>query len=112
MTPVIHASQLDDAAPVHVVVDDIPVCVVRVADTIFAVYDTCSHQRWSLSDGGMVWGESLECALHGATFNLATGAAETLPATQPIPTFAVSIEDGNVYVDVTTITNGAPFPRH
>ena len=112
MTPVIQRSALDDSSPVHVVVDDVPVCVVRIKDTIYAVYDTCSHQRWSLSDGGMVWGDSVECSLHGATFNLATGAAETLPATTPIPTFQVNVDGDDVYIDVTNITNGAPIPRH
>lgn len=105
-------SQLENATPVHVIINDVPVCVVRVNTTVFAVYDTCSHQRWSLADGGTVWGESLECSLHGATFNLASGAPESLPATTPIPTFAVTIEDGNVFIDVNTITNGADFPRH
>jgi len=112
MTPVIRASELNEASPMHVVVDDIPVCVVRVNETIFAVYDTCSHQRWSLADGGMVYGESLECSLHGATFNLATGTAETLPATTPLPTFAVHVDGDEVFVDVTNITNGASIPRH
>lgn len=112
MTAVIHASDLANASPVRIVIDDVPVCVVRVNDDIFAVYDTCSHQRWSLADGGTVWDRSLECSLHGATFNLATGAAETLPATTPIPTFAVVVDGDDVRVDVTQITNGAAIPRH
>lgn len=112
MSAVLELSTLDDAQPVHVVVDDVPVCVVKIGDTVYAVYDTCSHQRWSLADGGTVWGESVECSLHGATFNLATGAAETLPATAPIPTFAVKVDGDDVTIDVTQITNGAPIPRH
>jgi 3-phenylpropionate/trans-cinnamate dioxygenase ferredoxin component len=48
----------------------------------------------------------VECALHGSRFDLRTGKPDALPATEPIATFPVRIDNGDVYVDVTTTLNG------
>ena len=42
----------------------------------------------------------IECWKHGSAFSLETGEALTLPATQPVPTYPVRIDDGDVYVEV------------
>jgi 3-phenylpropionate/trans-cinnamate dioxygenase ferredoxin component len=105
-------SELGEATPVRVDVDGVPVCLVRLGDTVKAVHDTCSHQQWSLSDDGMVWGNGVECSLHGSTFDLDDGRPSSLPATTPIPTFAVRLDGDAVTVDVADATNDAPFPEH
>ena len=69
----LHALSLDElaeAAPVRVELDGVPVCLVRIGDSVRALHDMCSHQRWSLSDGE-VSGGGVECSLHGSTFDLA-----------------------------------------
>lgn len=102
---------LTEDTPVRVEIDDVPVCLVRAADGVFALHDVCSHQRWSLADGVVVDG-GVECSLHGSTFGLASGAPSSLPATRPVPTFATRVADGTVEVDVSVATNGAPTPDH
>jgi 3-phenylpropionate/trans-cinnamate dioxygenase ferredoxin component len=104
-------SDLAEATPVRVDVEGVPVCLVRLGDTVKAVHDTCSHQQWSLADG-MVWGNGIECSLHGSTFDLDTGDPSSLPALKPIPTFPVEIDGDEVRVDVANPTNDAPFPEH
>jgi 3-phenylpropionate/trans-cinnamate dioxygenase ferredoxin component len=104
-------SELADGQPERVEVGDVPVCLVRLGDTVKAVHDTCSHQQWSLADG-MVWGNGIECSLHGSTFDLDTGAPSSLPATKAIPTFPVELDGAAVLVDVAAPTNDAPFPEH
>ncbi len=104
-------ADLADAQPAQVEVDGVPVCLVRTGDTVRALHDVCSHQRWSLADGA-VYGDGVECSLHGSTFDLDTGAPSSLPATRPVPTFATRVVDGAVEVDVTVATNGAPTPDH
>jgi 3-phenylpropionate/trans-cinnamate dioxygenase ferredoxin component len=104
-------SDLEDAVPHRVEVDGVPVCLVRVGDAVKAVHDTCSHQQWSLADG-MVWGNGIECSLHGSTFDLDTGAPSSLPASKPVPTFAVELDGDAVLLDVAAPTNDAPFPDH
>ena len=54
---------------------------------------------------------TLECWLHGSTFDLSTGKPTGPPATDPVATFPVEIRettdgDMDVYVDVDTTLNG------
>ncbi len=105
-------SDLEDVTPYRVDVDGVPVCLVKLGDDVRAVHDTCSHQQWSLSEGGLVFGNGVECSLHGSTFDLDTGKPSSLPAMTPIPTFSVSVEGDDIHVDVSTATNDAPFPEH
>ncbi len=105
-------SRLEEGRPVRVDVDGVPVCLVRVGGDVKAVHDTCSHQQWSLADGGAVWGNGVECSLHGSTFDLDDGRPSSLPAMKPVPTFAVTVVDDIITVDTTTALNGAAFPAH
>jgi 3-phenylpropionate/trans-cinnamate dioxygenase ferredoxin component len=104
-------ADLEDATPRRVEVDGVPVCLVRLGDTVKAVHDTCSHQQWSLADG-MVWDNGIECSLHGSTFDLDTGAPSSLPASKAIPTFPVQLDGDAVLIDVAAPTNDAPYPDH
>jgi 3-phenylpropionate/trans-cinnamate dioxygenase ferredoxin component len=86
--------------PVLVRIGETPVCLVNLDGTIVAVHDVCTHALESLS-GGWVDEGRIECPRHGAQFSLRSGEALTPPATQPLPTFAVEIQDGRVLVDPT-----------
>jgi 3-phenylpropionate/trans-cinnamate dioxygenase ferredoxin subunit len=90
---------LVEGKPIAIEVDGIPVCVVKVADEVFAVADTCTHSEASLSESEVTGGK-IECWLHGAEFDLKTGEALTPPATQALKTFNVK-RNGNQL----TITN-------
>jgi len=98
--------RLDDVAPGtarRFEVGGVPVALVRIGDDVYAIGDTCSHANVSLSDGE-VWCDEkqLECPKHGSAFSLVSGAPNTLPATQPVPVFAVRVVDGDVHVEVTS----------
>ena len=80
-------------------IDDPPVAVFNVNGGFFAISDVCTHAEASLSEG-QVDGETVECPLHGACFDLRTGEALTPPAIEPVQTFAVVLQDDEVYVDV------------
>jgi len=71
--------------------------LVRVGDEIFAVSDTCSHDDVSLSDGD-VDGHVIECWLHGSRFDVRTGKALCLPARKSLPTYDLTIDGDDVYV--------------
>lgn len=89
-----------------------PVALVRpTADTVKAVHNICSHQHYELAPEGFVDGDSIECALHGSTFDLDTGKAQTLPAVDPIPVYACEVRDDVVCVDVACQLNDAS-PRY
>ena len=74
------------------------IALFRVDDEFFATDDTCTHAQSSLSDG-YIDGDVVECAFHGAKFCVRTGKVLSLPATQPLKTFSVKVEDGSVFVD-------------
>jgi 3-phenylpropionate/trans-cinnamate dioxygenase ferredoxin subunit len=80
-------------------VDGHRIAIVRVGDDWYAIGDTCSHADYSLSEGD-VWEEEreLECPKHGSTFSLETGEPQTLPATQPVPVYAVRVDGDDVWV--------------
>lgn len=82
-------------------VDGVAVCLVRTEeDKFFAVDDVCTHEEQSLSEGEIV-GCQIECPLHYATFDLRTGEATALPATEPLRTYKVVLADGKASVDVS-----------
>ncbi len=75
------------------------VLVCHTEDRLFAVSNVCSHQVKPLVMGRMR-NCSITCPVHGAKFNLETGEAQCLPATKPIPTYEVRVEDGWIEVKV------------
>lgn len=78
-----------------------PIALFRVSgDEFYAINDRCSHGNASMSEGYLEEDATVECPLHAATFCLKTGQPQCLPATDPIPTYAVTIEGSDVYVDI------------
>jgi 3-phenylpropionate/trans-cinnamate dioxygenase ferredoxin subunit len=89
-----------------------PICLVRLDEqTVKAVHDTCSHQQYSLA-GGWVDDNTIECNLHGSSFDLDTGQPQSLPAVKPIPVYACEVRAGGIWVDQADQRNDAPVPRH
>jgi 3-phenylpropionate/trans-cinnamate dioxygenase ferredoxin component len=86
--------------PLRVVVNGTPIAIFSVHDELYAIGDTCTHQEYSLSDGEMVDDYIVECPLHGAQFDVRSGAALCLPATEPTPSYPVWVEDGVLKVEV------------
>jgi 3-phenylpropionate/trans-cinnamate dioxygenase ferredoxin subunit len=80
-------------------IKDSPIAVFNVGGTLFAISDICTHAEASLSEG-RVDGETVECPLHGACFDLRTGEALTPPAVEPVQTFPVVVQEDEIYVEV------------
>jgi len=79
------------------------IALVRIGDDFYAIGDRCSHADYSLAEGD-VWEDEceIECPKHGSTFSLTTGEPQTLPATQPVPIYTVSVEGDDVFVDIAS----------
>ncbi len=75
------------------------IAVFNLDGEYYAIGDTCSHEEASLSEGD-VFGDCVECPLHGAEFDIATGKARTLPAVSPVPSYPVKVEGDAVLVGV------------
>ncbi len=98
-------ANLDTLAPgkaIKVVIDDIPIAVVReTSGTVHALGDRCSHGDISLSEG-FVDDDTIECWAHGSKFGLADGSPRNFPAFEPVPVFTVEIDGSDIYVDTST----------
>lgn len=79
--------------------DDHRVAVFRIGDDLYAIGDRCSHAEASLSEGE-VFDLTVECPRHGSEFDLVTGEPGALPATKPVPVYAVEVVDGEVFLDL------------
>lgn len=97
-TRVCSLTELADGKPHRFDVAGRALCLAAVDGEVFAIDDTCTHAEVSLSEG-TIDGTTIECFLHGATFDLRTGAA-TLPAIRPADTFPVSVEGDDVLVSL------------
>ncbi len=88
---------------VRVVIDNVPIAVVRdSAGEIHAIGDTCTHGDISLAEG-FVEDDTLECWAHGSKFSIISGKPLTLQAYEPVPVYAVTIVDGDVFIDPTPV---------
>ena len=106
-TRVCAQADLSPSAALKVVVDGKPIAVVMdSAGAVHALGDTCTHGDISLSEG-FVEDDTLECWAHGSKFELTTGKPLTLPAYEPVPVYTVTIENGDVFVDPTPVSQEA-----
>ena len=94
---------IDEA--ISIVVGRYTLAIARDGEALFALQDECSHAAVPLSEGE-VRDCTIECWLHGSTFDLRTGKPTVVPATEAVATFPVELRDGDVYVDTTRTLNG------
>lgn len=76
---------------------DIAIC--NVDGSFYAIEDVCTHDGGRL-DQGTLEGKCIICPRHGATFDVTTGAALTLPAVIPVATFDLRRDGDDLIVEV------------
>lgn len=94
-------TDLADRKPVKVDVDGSDVLLVRNGEELFATGNRCPHQGAPLHKGMVRFGGSLrtvQCPLHGSTFDLADGRVLRGPATEPARTYDTRVTDGVVEI--------------
>ncbi len=95
-------NEIQHGTALRVVVENMAVAVVRIDDDVYAIADTCSHAKVSLSDGVVLCDKKeIECIRHGSAFSLVSGEPNTLPATQPVAVFSARVENGNVLIETS-----------
>ena len=94
------ACKLSDLRPNHphtVEIDDRFVVVVLLNSQVFCLEDLCTHDGGTLGDGEMD-GNCLVCPRHGAKFDVRTGEAMCMPATEPTLSHEVEVRRDEVFV--------------
>ena len=90
-------SEINEGERKEVIVDDVPVLLIKQGDKFYAIEDVCSHDGQPLTDGP-IENCQITCPRHGARFDLATGNPLCMPATEPIPTYDVKIENDEIWL--------------
>ena len=90
-------SEIAPGTTKRVVVDGTEILICNVDGQFYAIEDVCTHDGGEL-DQGHLEGDRIECPRHGATFDVRTGAALTLPAILPVRTFPLEVEGDDILV--------------
>lgn len=81
------------------------IALFRIADALYAIGDRCSHAEASLAEGEL-FDHTVECPRHGSEFDVRTGVPGSLPATRPVPVYALEIVNGEVFTTLEPIEEG------
>ena len=104
MSPVIDVCPLSDLPPGATRIvewEDLEIGLFNCKGQILAIEDRCSHDDGPLAEGEFDEERcTVECPRHGSLFDLETGNPKTLPAYQPVETFAVRVEDDIIKLEV------------
>jgi ferredoxin-NADP reductase len=75
------------------------IALCNVDGGFFALADECPHAGGWLSEGDL-FGKEIVCPLHGATFDVTTGAVLEPPADEPLACYGVRVTGSDIEVKV------------
>jgi len=75
------------------------VAVCNVGGSLHCIDDVCTHDGASFENGELD-GNQIECPRHGARFDVTTGRATCMPAIVPVKVYPVSVENGEIRIQV------------
>jgi 3-phenylpropionate/trans-cinnamate dioxygenase ferredoxin subunit len=86
-----------DPGRITVEVDDRLVVLFHVGGQFYCLDDVCTHDGGPLGDGPLE-DHCVACPRHGARFDIRTGRAVTMPATEDIAVHEVRVDGEDVLV--------------
>lgn len=102
MDDYVKVATVDDIQPnerVLIELDGIRIAIFNLDGTYYALEDTCTHDGGPLVEGEILDGCQIQCPRHGARFDIRTGAALTMPAFEPTPTYEVQVDGEDIYME-------------
>ena len=90
-------TELAEDAALPVRLRDVPIALYCIGGEVHAIDDVCTH-AFALLSQGFVEGGTIECPLHQACFDIATGRRLSGPAPADLRSYPVRIDGGEVYV--------------
>ena len=97
--PAVGASELAEGSMVAVDPKGVRIILSRFGGEVYAVSGTCTHEEFDLGHGFLME-DRVVCPLHLSQFVLKTGEVLNPPATEPLKSFNVKIQDGTIFVEV------------
>ncbi len=95
---------LKDRKPIHALVSNIDLVVVRYDENVSVLYGRCAHRGALMSDG-FVDGDNIICGVHGWDYRIDSGVSG-YNNSETLPKFQSWVEDGDVWVNEDKIANG------
>jgi len=92
------ADEVLEGKLLSVLMADRQVVVGRVGGRLYAIGGVCTHQYADLEHGRLEV-DTVVCHSHGSRFDIKTGAVVCPPATRPIESYPVSVEEGRILID-------------
>lgn len=92
-------TELKPAQMKRVQVDGKRLLLCNAGGKHYVVDEMCSHEDYSLYLG-CIKDTKIKCSLHGSYFDLVTGKPTCEPADEPIQTYVVKIEAGQIWIEV------------
>lgn len=83
----------------RVEIDGHAYALFKIKEEVYALDDICSHEYSRLSEGE-IWDDEVYCPKHGSRFEIKSGRVRSFPATEPVNTYPVKVEDQQIYIDV------------
>jgi naphthalene 1,2-dioxygenase system ferredoxin subunit len=99
-TDVAAQADLFEGAGIAVAPEGQDIALFSVEGEVFAINNLCTHGNAKLCDGFVV-GHHVECPFHQALFNVRDGSVSCGPATEPVKSWPLKIEDGRVFLQLT-----------
>lgn len=92
-------SQLDEGKPRLIKVDELHIALVRKGSLFFAVQDSCTHSKESLSRGHINYRNEIICPWHNYCFDLRTGR-ESQQRSADLITFNVKFNEEGLFIEL------------
>ncbi len=97
---VARVSDVPDPGKITIELDEQIVVLIHAGGAFYCVDDVCTHDGGTLDDGELGADNTLACPRHGAKFDIRTGNALTMPATQPTRVYETKVEGEDVFVKI------------
>jgi nitrite reductase/ring-hydroxylating ferredoxin subunit len=94
--------QIKSDVPLTVEHGEHGVGVYEIDGKLYAIEDVCPH-AFALLSQGFVQDGKVECPLHAAIFDIATGACLEGPAERDLETYPVEVKGNDVYIQIQVI---------
>ncbi len=97
--PVAKVTEATDPGKMLVEIDDRLIVLFHVGGKFYALDDICTHDGGPLSEGTLDSKAcTIACPRHGAKFDIRSGAALTMPATQATQSHEVKVVGDEIFV--------------
>ncbi len=93
----VRVAEVVEAGKLMLEIADRLVVVLHIDGQFFCIDDVCTHDGGPLGEGQLC-GFELACPRHGARFDVRTGEAKTMPATESTVVHEIKLDGDDLYV--------------